>query len=559
LPKGGIPAPGDYLGTGSLQPAVLLPPTATTPATYYIDKNGVITTQSATAFQKGDIPLTAPLAYRNLISQPTLTLAASSNTGFKTDNVTSGFWQNGFRFITLTGTADPGSSVSIINTNPTPPFTIITVPVPASGTYTVSVGGFFNGTYKLQAVEQGLSGATSTPSTTLPVTLITTPGDYTGTGQTSLALFNRASASLGWTIQGLTASTPVAFGASSLDVPLSGDFAAVGKTDLVYYEPSTGQWWAEQSAFGYKKTLLATFGWPGVDIPVPADYNGDGMTDFAAYRPAGSNTGSDGTWSIAYNFVGGTSIVPAIVPPKAGDVPVPGSYDNVGYAQLAIYRPSTGQWFIRNNAASSATSSFHVITFGANTTSTNYVPVPGAYDATAGNRSIEPAVFDMNSGKWFVDAAIERTYQFAKGDIPAPGDYDGNGITEPAVYRPSTGQWLYFPTGSKSTTPVVIPGSAGFGTVNDVPVNSPYRYRQLASSQGTVSALSVAAPASATLNLGASAHAFSSGSTGSFSTPASVNASTPVRSRYVNPLPKASTPAMHQVTISHAPATKNKS
>ena len=73
------------------------------------------------------------------------------------------------------------------------------------------------------------------------------------------------------------------------------------------------------------------------------------------------------------------------------DIPVPGDYDGIGRTELAVFRPSTAQWFILNPDGSQ-----RVVNFGA-------------------------------------------AHLF---DLPAPGDYFHHGITEPAIFRPSTGQWI---------------------------------------------------------------------------------------------------------------------
>ncbi len=53
-------------------------------------------------------------------------------------------------------------------------------------------------------------------------------------------------------------------------------------------------------------------------------------------------------------------------------------------------------------------------------------------------------------------------------DIPAPGDFGGLGYTQPAVFRPSTGQWLVLgPNGG------YILGSFGSSNFVDVPVQTP--------------------------------------------------------------------------------------
>ena len=103
-----------------------------------------------------------------------------------------------------------------------------------------------------------------------------------------------------------------------------------------------------------------------------------------------------------------------------------GRFRRHGATDVAIYR--VGNWFIRNHST---------VPFGL----AGDVPVPGDYD---GNGIVETAVFRPSSAEWLFPAA--PPVQFGStGDIPVPGDYNGDGITDIAVWR-STGtgpaQWF---------------------------------------------------------------------------------------------------------------------
>jgi hypothetical protein len=74
------------------------------------------------------------------------------------------------------------------------------------------------------------------------------------------------------------------------------------------------------------------------------------------------------------------------------------------------------------------------------------VPVPGAYD---GNGVTEVAVYQPSTATWFIESngpagPTVRTIQFGQPfvDVPVPADYDGDGKTDLAVFRPTTGQWF---------------------------------------------------------------------------------------------------------------------
>ncbi len=91
------------------------------------------------------------------------------------------------------------------------------------------------------------------------------------------------------------------------------------------------------------------------------------------------------------------------------------------------------------------------MTLGASTD----MPVPADYD---GDGITDAAVYHPSTGTWTIRTASSgftagSTFQWGvPGDVPVPGDYDGDGKADMAVYRRASGLWFIRQSTTGNTT-----------------------------------------------------------------------------------------------------------
>lgn len=198
------------------------------------------------------------------------------------------------------------------------------------------------------------------------------------------------------------------------------------------------------------------------------DFDNDGKSELALFR--------DGRWKIkgvagaaAGNVHGAADSAgkpkPMSAEPlfgKVGDIPVPADFDGTGRAELAVYSPDAAVFHILGTSdkqgsgmQGSGGQEQRDIPWG----EPGDIPVPADYD---GDGLAEVAVWRPSNSTWYIKGREPFRHGW-KDAIPVPADYDGDGRVEPAVFRKQNNTWY-----------IADLGNVPFGRTGDIPVPGDY-------------------------------------------------------------------------------------
>lgn len=282
---------------------------------------------------------------------------------------------------------------------------------------------------------------------------------------------------------------------SESDIPVPEDFDGDGKSDIAVWRLRNGVCSGNpnpspnQACFYVLQSSNNTFrsqawGTPGDNPRISGDYDGDGKADFAVYRrpeastagqPCGANSSTGGIARGGfYYFASGSPTQPFKYQcfGLAGDVPFKGDFNGDKRLDFVVQRDIGGSAYYLANFSSSPTPRYDAyFQFGF----PNDLAVLGDFDGdgktdidvlrpTGTSSTDNYAHYILSTGTGNL-LAYNLRYGYV-GDIPAPGDYNGDGKTDLAFYRQSNGTF-YVQFG---LNPTAANAQFRFGTSSDLPV-----------------------------------------------------------------------------------------
>jgi len=138
-------------------------------------------------------------------------------------------------------------------------------------------------------------------------------------------------------------------------------------------------------------------------------------------------------------------------------------------ADLVTWNSNTGNWRIGILGTSPNNIPVSTLSFNWGAGALGDIPALGDYD---GDGKTDYGVYRNSEGNWYVLLSSNSSWFVFRfglpGDIPIPSDYDGGGKTDIAVFRPSDGNWYLWLTETQQFSAV------HFGTSGDKPVAADY-------------------------------------------------------------------------------------
>jgi Divergent InlB B-repeat domain len=257
------------------------------------------------------------------------------------------------------------------------------------------------------------------------------------------------------------------------------DSALIDRVGL--YRPSTGEWFFDLNGNSVwdgcqVDFCVQSFGNPNA-VPVVGTWDASGVSQVALFFPTTQewylDNNTNETWEgcAVDTCVGSFGL--------EGDVPVAGKWTSDGYDRLGVFRPSTGYWYLDENGDGSLGSCRRDGCEYLSVYANGDLPVVGDWSGK-GTRGL--GLFRPSTGQWFLDKNGNKSWNGcgkdrcvnlygAPGDLPVVGDWNGAGRSAIGVFRPSTGEWfLDYNDNSTWDGCGVDACVTGFGTSGDMPV-----------------------------------------------------------------------------------------